>query len=183
MLAAKSDRWRTACAELCGRLQHSLAAASHRPSRPWRAFCAFWIVVACLACLLQAVPARTTLMESARTSQRRTSPPSAVVATCRIGMNSAGPINYKCAVQSYAGILGITRAFELAAGRHEVTVFERCGGEASETSFVDAGVVAPAYVTPWAAGGMGCKVIKHLLGQHSPVRINAKLGSGAWAWL
>lgn len=30
---------------------------------------------------------------------------------------------------------------------------------------------------------MGCKFIKHLLGQHSPVRINAKLGSGAWAWL
>ena len=33
-------------------------------------------------------------------------------------------------------------------------VFERRGAAAEETSFANAGVVAPGYVTPWAAPGM-----------------------------
>ncbi len=82
-----------------------------------------------------------------------------------------------------AGIVGITSAFELAADGHEVTVFERCAGVASETSFANAGVIAPGYVTPWAAPGMASKVIKHLLSQHSPVRINAKLSPAVFSWL
>ena len=82
-----------------------------------------------------------------------------------------------------AGIVGITSAYELAADGHEVTVFERCAGVASETSFANAGVIAPGYVTPWAAPGMAGKVIKHLLSQHSPVRINGKLGPAALTWL
>jgi D-amino-acid dehydrogenase len=82
-----------------------------------------------------------------------------------------------------AGIVGITSAFELAADGHEVTVFERCAGVASETSFANAGVIAPGYVTPWASPGMASKVMKHLLSQHSPVRINAKLSPAALAWL
>jgi D-amino-acid dehydrogenase len=82
-----------------------------------------------------------------------------------------------------AGIVGITSAFELAADGHEVTVFERHEGVASETSFANAGVIAPGYVTPWAAPGMASKVIKHLLSQHAPVRINARLSPAALAWL
>jgi D-amino-acid dehydrogenase len=82
-----------------------------------------------------------------------------------------------------AGIVGITSAFELAADGHEVTVFERCAGVASEASFANAGVIAPGYVTPWSTPGMASKVIKHLLSQHSPVRINAKLSPAALAWL
>ncbi len=82
-----------------------------------------------------------------------------------------------------AGIVGITSAFELASEGHEVTVFERNGGVASETSFANAGVIAPGYVTPWASPGMAGKVIKHLLSQHSPVRINAKLSPHTVAWL
>ncbi len=53
-----------------------------------------------------------------------------------------------------AGIIGVTTAYELAADGHEVTVFERRGAVAEETSFANAGVVAPGYVTPWAAPGM-----------------------------
>ena len=53
-----------------------------------------------------------------------------------------------------AGIIGVTTAYELAADGHEVTVFERRGSVAAETSFANAGVVAPGYVTPWAAPGM-----------------------------
>jgi len=52
-----------------------------------------------------------------------------------------------------AGIVGVTSAYELALDGHTVTVFERRASVASETSFANAGVVAPGYVTPWAAPG------------------------------
>jgi D-amino-acid dehydrogenase len=58
-----------------------------------------------------------------------------------------------------AGIIGVTTAYELAADGHEVTVFERRGAAAEETSFANAGLVAPGYVTPWAAPGMPGKVL------------------------
>ena len=61
-----------------------------------------------------------------------------------------------------AGIIGVTTAYELAADGHEVTVFERHGAAALETSFANAGVVAPGYVTPWAAPGMTAKVARYL---------------------
>ena len=58
-----------------------------------------------------------------------------------------------------AGIIGVTTAFELAADGHEVTVFERRSSVAEETSFANAGVIAPGYVTPWAAPGMVKKTV------------------------
>ncbi len=74
-----------------------------------------------------------------------------------------------------AGIIGVTTAYELAVLGHEVTVFERRGSVAAEASFANAGVIAPGYVTPWAAPGMPFKVLRHLLGTHAPVRL------GGWA--
>ncbi|MEP7283252.1 MAG: FAD-dependent oxidoreductase, partial [Rubrivivax sp.] len=53
-----------------------------------------------------------------------------------------------------AGIIGVCTAYELAADGHEVTVLERGSGVAGGTSFANAGVIAPGYVTPWAAPGM-----------------------------
>ena len=47
-----------------------------------------------------------------------------------------------------AGIIGVTTAYELTADGHEVTVFERHGAAALETSFANAGVVAPATSRP-----------------------------------
>ena len=86
-----------------------------------------------------------------------------------------------------AGIVGVTTAYELALDGHEVTVFERRGSVAAETSFANAGLVAPGYVGPWAAPGMPTKVLRQLFGRHSAVRI-AGLPDGAmrrwlWRWL
>ena len=53
-----------------------------------------------------------------------------------------------------AGIIGVTTAWELACDGHDVVVFERRGAAAEESSFANAGVVAPGYVTPWAGPGM-----------------------------
>ena len=82
-----------------------------------------------------------------------------------------------------AGIIGITTAYELAADGHEVTVFERCSAAAEETSFANAGVLAPGYVTPWAAPGMPGKVFGHLFSRHGPVKISLPLSGKELAWM
>ena len=82
-----------------------------------------------------------------------------------------------------AGIIGVTTAYELACDGHEVTVFERRGAAAEETSFANAGIVAPGYVTPWAAPGMPAKVLSHLLSRHAPVKIGLPLSTSDLAWM
>jgi len=82
-----------------------------------------------------------------------------------------------------AGIVGITTAYELAVDGHEVTVFERRSAAAEETSFANAGVVAPGYVTPWAAPGMPGKVISHLFSRHAPVKLGWPLSGRDLAWM
>ena len=82
-----------------------------------------------------------------------------------------------------AGIIGITTAWELATDGHEVSVFERRGAAAEECSFANAGVVAPGYVTPWAAPGMPVQVFNHLLSRHAPVKISLPLSAAELRWM
>ena len=82
-----------------------------------------------------------------------------------------------------AGIIGITTAYELACDGHEVTVLERRGAAAEETSFANGGIVAPGYVTPWAAPGMPGKVLKHLFSRHSPVKFGMPLSGRDLSWM
>ena len=82
-----------------------------------------------------------------------------------------------------AGIIGITTAYELATDGHEVTVFERCSAAAEETSFANAGVVAPGYATPWAAPGMPRRVFSYLFSRHAPVKISLPLSASELAWM
>lgn len=82
-----------------------------------------------------------------------------------------------------AGIVGVTTAYELAADGHQVTVFERRAAAAEETSFANAGVVAPGYVTPWAAPGMSAKVLRHLFSRHAPVKLAWPVSAGELRWI
>jgi D-amino-acid dehydrogenase len=82
-----------------------------------------------------------------------------------------------------AGIIGITTAYELARDGHSVTVLERRGAAAEETSFANAGIVAPGYVTPWAAPGMPQKVLMHLLSRYAPVKLGLPLSTRELAWI
>ena len=82
-----------------------------------------------------------------------------------------------------AGIIGVTTAYELVADGHEVTVFERRGAVAEETSFANAGVVAPGYVTPWAGPGMPAKVLRHLFSRHAPVKLSLPLSAHELRWM
>ena len=51
------------------------------------------------------------------------------------------------------GVIGVATAFYLRQQCCEVTVIEREPDVALATSFGNAGVIAPGYVTPWAANG------------------------------
>jgi D-amino-acid dehydrogenase len=82
-----------------------------------------------------------------------------------------------------AGIIGVTTAYELALDGHEVTVFERRLAAAEEASFANAGIIAPAYIAPWAAPGMSLKIARHLFGKHAPVRISLPLSGSDMAWM
>jgi D-amino-acid dehydrogenase len=82
-----------------------------------------------------------------------------------------------------AGIVGVTTAYELACDGHQVTVYEQRGAAAEEASFANAGVLAPGYVTPWAAPGMPWKVAKQLFAQHAAVRVALPLSGNDLAWM
>ncbi len=82
-----------------------------------------------------------------------------------------------------AGIIGVTTAWELAAAGHEVTVFDRRGAAAEEASFANAGVVAPGYVTPWAAPGMRGKVLRSLLSTHGAIKLRWPINARDVGWM
>ena len=82
-----------------------------------------------------------------------------------------------------AGIIGITTAYELGRDGHEVTVFERRAAAAEEASFANAGIIAPGYVTPWAAPGMPGKVMQQLLRRHASVKVGLPLSMHELAWM
>src|SRR5437763_7146148 len=82
-----------------------------------------------------------------------------------------------------AGIIGVTTAYELIADGHEVSVFERHGAASLETSFANAGVVAPGYVTPWASPGMTAKVARYMFSRHAPVRVCWPLAAHEVRWM
>ena len=82
-----------------------------------------------------------------------------------------------------AGIVGVTTAWELASDGHDVMVFERRSAAAEETSFANAGVIAPGYVTPWAAPGMRMKVLHSLISTHGAVKLRWPLTARDIDWM
>lgn len=82
-----------------------------------------------------------------------------------------------------AGIVGVCSAYELRQAGFEVTVLERRSGVAQETSFGNAGVVAPGYVTPWAAPGMPRKVLSYLFKKEAPALFRPGARPAPWRWL
>ncbi|NBP46063.1 MAG: FAD-dependent oxidoreductase, partial [Betaproteobacteria bacterium] len=82
-----------------------------------------------------------------------------------------------------AGIIGISTAYELQRLGFEVVVYDRHTSVAEETSFANAGAIAPGYVTPWSSPGMLWKILKHWPSRHSPVRVDRLLSiSPVWVW-
>lgn len=83
-------------------------------------------------------------------------------------MNGAGRSIRHVAVIG-AGVVGTCTAWYLNRIGLAVDVIERREGVARETSHGNAGVIAPGYVTPWAAPGMPRKVLSYLFAAEAPV--------------
>jgi D-amino-acid dehydrogenase len=77
-----------------------------------------------------------------------------------------------------AGVIGTTSAYYLARAGAEVTVIDRQGCVANETSFANAGQISPGYSTPWAAPGIPFKAFKWMFSKHAPLAI--KLDGSLW---
>ncbi len=82
-----------------------------------------------------------------------------------------------------SGVIGVTSAWYLAEAGHDVTVVDRRGGPAMETSFANAGEVSPGYSSPWAGPGVPLKAIKWLTMRHGPLVLRPALDRHMWAWM
>ncbi len=81
------------------------------------------------------------------------------------------------------GVIGTTAAYELAGDGHQVTLIERQGGPALETSFANAGEVSPGYSAPWAGPGVPLKAIRWLLMHHRPLVLRPHFDWHLLAWV
>jgi D-amino-acid dehydrogenase len=82
-----------------------------------------------------------------------------------------------------AGIVGVQRVRGRHADGHQVTVFERRGSAATESSFANAGFLAPGYVTPWASPDMPRKILSQCFDRHAAVRLGGFPGPALLSWL
>jgi D-amino-acid dehydrogenase len=82
-----------------------------------------------------------------------------------------------------AGVIGVTTAYHLREAGCDVTVVEREADVAQATSLGNAGVIAPGYVTPWAAPGMPGKILKYLFKPASPLIFRPTLDAEQWRWI
>lgn len=81
------------------------------------------------------------------------------------------------------GIVGVTTAYYLRQAGLEVDLIERRSDVAQETSLGNAGIIAPGYVTPWAAPGMPRKVMSYLFKPESPVLFKPRFNLSQWRWV
>ncbi|WP_323121906.1 D-amino acid dehydrogenase [Burkholderia alba] len=82
-----------------------------------------------------------------------------------------------------AGVIGVATAFYLREAGCDVTVIEREPDVALATSRGNAGIIAPGYVTPWAAPGMPSKLLKYLFKSESPLIFRPTLDPAQWRWI
>ncbi len=81
-----------------------------------------------------------------------------------------------------AGIVGVCTAYWLNRNGIQVTVLDRRSGVAQESSFGNAGIVAPAYASPWASPGMPGKMLSYLFKTESPLLFRPSADPALWRW-
>jgi D-amino-acid dehydrogenase len=82
-----------------------------------------------------------------------------------------------------AGIVGVATAFYLRQHGLLVTVVDSQPGCAQGASFANAGVLAPAYASPWAQPGMPNKLLRYLFSRHAPLVLRPTLRPSTLRWL
>ncbi len=80
------------------------------------------------------------------------------------------------------GIAGVTAAWWLLQDRHEVAVVERRPAPAMETSFANAGLVAPGHAFAWASPKAPQVLIRSLWRNDQAFRLRMTPDPRMWAW-
>src|ERR1700741_2154518 len=80
------------------------------------------------------------------------------------------------------GVIGVTTAYSLAADGHEVVVLDRQKAVAQETSFANAGLIAPGHVYAWASPRAPMILLKSLYREDTALRFRLKADPRMWAW-
>jgi D-amino-acid dehydrogenase len=81
-----------------------------------------------------------------------------------------------------AGVVGTTAAWYLARAGHEVTVVERQGAAALETSFANGGQISASNAAPWANPAVPAKIVQWLGREDAPLRFRPRADARAWWW-
>jgi len=81
-----------------------------------------------------------------------------------------------------AGVIGTTSAWFLRERGHDVTVIERQGAAAMETSFANGGQISVSHVEPWAAPKAPLQILKWLSRPDAPLLFRPTLDPRQWRW-
>lgn len=82
-----------------------------------------------------------------------------------------------------AGVIGMCTAWYLVQDGHEVVVVDRAAGPGLETSYANAGEIAPSYCAPLAAPGLVRRALAAMLSPHGALRFRPRLDRAQWRWL
>jgi D-amino-acid dehydrogenase len=80
------------------------------------------------------------------------------------------------------GVIGVTTAYYLARDGHEVTVVDRQSEAASETSYANAGLLAPGHAYAWASPKSPGIMLKSLFNPDQALRLKLSMDPRLWWW-
>jgi D-amino-acid dehydrogenase len=81
-----------------------------------------------------------------------------------------------------AGVAGVTATWRLLEDGHEVTVVDRHAEAASETSFANAGLIAPGHAFAWASPRAPGILLRSLFRDGQPLRFRLSADPALWRW-
>lgn len=80
------------------------------------------------------------------------------------------------------GVVGVTTAYQLLRDGHEVTLVERLGAAAEETSFGNAGAIAPGHAYAWSSPRAPATMLRSLWRDDQALRFRPSLDPRLWTW-
>ena len=81
-----------------------------------------------------------------------------------------------------AGVIGVSTAYELLRDGHEVTVVDRRQEPASETSYGNAGMVAPGHAYAWSSPKAIRTLLRALFRDDLALRFRFQADPAFWRW-
>src|SRR5437773_11316429 len=79
-----------------------------------------------------------------------------------------------------AGVVGVAAAWYLAEDGHDVTVIDRQGGVARETSFANGGQISTSHAEPWANPAAPMQILKWLGRADAPLLFRLRADPRQW---